>query len=401
MKINTTTTALFLMIFSMVGFNASAQSHTLTLQNALDLAIKNYPTIQQASLQTQQQKALTGTATILDPFNINTGLGQINSKVFDYNVGVAQGFKLPNAYKAEKNLLKQNVTVAQSYEAVTKNELVRNVSNAYYNWLHSWQQYNLLLQTDSIFADYEKYANKKYQVGESNKLEKINATLQRKDLQLQLAKANTEVAFYLTDLQKWLRNTEQYQPPTTYTALPEINLSDSNLVNKHPILQFLQQQVTAKELAIKAEKAKGQPSFNLGVNAQSLDKQTQFYYASVGINIPIFKNGVKARTQAAKYESQIAKKELDKSQQEISTLFLQQNQLQQQSLQQLKYYQTEGLPMAESIINAAQRSYKAGDIGYIEYIQNVKDAIKIKTDYLAAINSYNQTIIQLNYLLNR
>ena len=401
MKIITTATTVLLLIFSFIGFNANAQTQTLTLQNALDLATKNYPTIQQASLQTQQQQALTGTSTILDPFNINTGVGQINSNVVDYNVGVAQGFKLPNAYKAGKDLLQQNVTLAKSYEAVTKNELVRNVSNAYYNWLYSWQQYYLLLQTDSIFADYEKYANKKYQVGESNKLEKINATLQRKELQLQLAKAKTEVAFYLTDLQKWLRSTEQYQAPMQYTALPEINLSDSSLVNKHPVLQFLQQQVTAKELAVKAEKAKGQPSFNLGANAQSLDKQKQFYYGSVGINIPIFKNGVKARTQAAKFETEIAKKELDKNQQEISTLFLQQNQLQQQSLQQVKYYQSEGLPMAESIINAAQRSYKAGDIGYIEYIQNIKDAIKIKIDYLAAINNYNQTIIQLNYLLNR
>jgi len=401
LKIKTTATTILVLLFSFIGFNVNAQSNTLTLQSALDLATKNYPTIQQASLQTQQQQALTGTATILDPFSINTSVGQINSNVVDYNLGVSQGLKLPNAYKAGKNLLQQNVTLAKSYEAVTKNELVRNVSNAYYNWLYSWQQYNLLLQTDSIFADYEKYANKKYQVGESNKLEKINATLQRKDLQLQLSKAKTEVAFYLTDLQKWLRSTEQYQAPTQYSTLPEINLSDSSLVNKHPVLQFLQQQIIAKELAVKAEKAKGQPSFNLGVNAQSLDKQKQFYYGSVGINIPIFKNGVKARAQAAKFETEIAKKELDKNQQEISTLFLQQNQLQQQSLQQLKYYQTEGVPMAESIINAAQRSYKAGDIGYIEYIQNIKDAIKIKTDYLAAINNYNQTIIQLNYLLNR
>lgn len=400
-KINTTATAVLLLIFSLIGFNANAQTQTLQLNDAIQLALKNYPTIQQASLQTQQQHALRGTATVLDPFNINSNLGQMNSKVFDYNIGVAQGFKLPSAYKADRNLLNQNVTVAQSYEAVTKNELIRNVSNAYYNWLYSQQQYNLLLQTDSIYADYEKYANKKYQVGESNKLEKINATLQRKDVQIQLLKAKTEVAFYLTDLRKWMRTNQQYQAPATFTILPSVNLSDSSLVNKHPVLQFLQQQVIAKELAIKAEKAKGQPSFNLGVNAQSLDQQKQFYYGSVGINIPLFKNGVKARTQAAKFETEIAKKELDKSQQEIATLFLQQNQLQQQSLQQLKYYQTEGLPMAESIIDAAQRSYKAGDIGYIEYIQNIKDAIKIKTDYLAAINNYNQTIIQLNYLLNR
>ena len=232
-------------------------------------------------------------------------------------------------------------------------------------------------------------------------LEKINATLQRKDLILQLAQANTEVSFFLADMQKWIGSREQYKPPLQFTKLPEINLSDSGLVNKHPVLQFLQQQITSKEFAIKAEKAKGQPSFNLGVNTQSLDKQTHFYYGSVGINIPLFKNGVKARTQAAKFETEIAKKEFDKTQHEISTIFSQQNQLQQQSLQQLKYYQAEGLPMAESIINAAQHSYKAGDIGYIEYIQNIKDAFKIKTDYLATINSYNQTIIKLNYLLNR
>lgn len=401
MKIKTTVITILILAFSFFGVNAKAQNKLLTLQNALDFATQNYPTIQQARLQTKQQEALISTATILDPFNVNSNLGQTQGIFFDYNVGVAQGFKLPNAYKAGKDLLKQNVAIAQTYEAVTKNELVRNVSNTYYNWVFSWQQYNLLLQTDSIFADFEKFATKKYNVGESNKLEKINATLQRKDLQLELSKTNTQVSFYMADLQRWMRTSGQYIAPINQTQLPEIDLSDSSLVNKHPVLQFLQQQLSAKELVIKAEKAKGQPSFTVGVNAQSLNKQMQFYYGSVGINIPIFKTGVKARTQAAKYESEIAEKELNKTQQEIITLFFQQNKLQQQSLQQVKYYQTEGLPMAESIINAAQRSYKAGDIGYIEYIQNIKDAIKIKADYLAAINSYNQTIIQLNYLLNR
>lgn len=401
MKLDINTTVILLLVFSALGYQANAQTQTLSLQNALELAIKNYPTIQQASLQTQAQQALTGTATILDPFNINSNTGQINSKLVDYNIGVAQSFKLPNAYKAEKNLLNQNVNVARTYEAVTRNELTRNVSDAYYNWLYSWQQYKLLLETDSIYADYERFATKKYQVGESNKLEKINSSLQRKDLQLQLSKAKTGIDYYLADLQKWLRTNEQYIAPEQYTALPEINLTDSSLMSRHPVLQYLQQQIAARELAVKVEKARAQPSFNLGVNSQSLDKQSPFYYGSVGINIPLFKNGVKARTQAAKIETEIARKEFDKSQQEISTLFVQQSQLQQQYLQQVRYYQTEGLSMAESIINAAQRSYKAGDIGYIEYIQNIKDAITIKTDYLVALNNYNQTIVQLNYLLNR
>ena len=99
----------------------------------------------------------------------------MNSKLLDYNIGVAQGFKLSN--KADRNLLNQNVAVAKSFEAVTKNELIKNVSNTYFNWFYNVQQYNLLLETDNLFADYEKYADKKFQVGETSKLEKINIKL--------------------------------------------------------------------------------------------------------------------------------------------------------------------------------------------------------------------------------
>lgn len=398
-KVNPKIATIVVLFISCFSFNANAQTQTFTLQNALDLATKNYPTVQQATLQTEQQQELTKTATVLEPFNINSNLGQINSKLFDYNIGVAQGFKLSN--KADRNLLNQNVAVAKSFEAVTKNELIKNVSNAYFNWLYNVQHYNLLLETDNIFADYEKYADKKFQVGESSKLEKINASLQRKELKMQLAEANSQVLFYLTELQKWTRSNEPYQAPTKYDALPEINVSDSTLVKNHPVLQFLQQQIIAKELAIKSEKAKANPSFNLGVNTQSLDKENPFYYGSVGINIPLFRNGIKAKTQVAKLETEIAKKELEKSQQELATIYLQQFQLQKQYSEQLNFYKTEGLPMAETIVNSAQRLYKSGDIGYIEYTQNLKDANKIKTDYLIAMNYYNQTIINIQYLLNK
>ncbi|AOW10417.1 CusA/CzcA family heavy metal efflux RND transporter [Flavobacterium gilvum] len=398
-KINPKITSIAVLLFSCYSFNAKAQNSPLQLNDALQFALKNYPTMQQATLQTEQQQVLTKTATILDPFNINSNLGQMNSKLFDYNVGVAQGFKLSN--KADRNLLNQNVNVAKSYEAVTKNGLIKNVSSAYFLWIYNVQQYNLLLEMDTVFLEYEKYADKKFQVGESNKLEKINATLQHKDLKMQLTEVNTQVSFYLAELQKWTKNNSDYVAPAKYELLSEVNLKDSTLVKSHPVLQLLQQQIIAKELVIKSEKAKRNPSFNLGVNAQSLDKESPFYFGSVGINIPLFRNGIEAKTQVAKLETEIAKKELEKSQQELLTIYLQQYQLQKQYEEQLNYYKTEGLPMAETIINSAQRLYKSGDIGYIEYTQNLKDANKIKNDYLTAMNNFNQTIINIQYLLNK
>ena len=96
------------------------------------------------------------------------------------------------------------------------------------------------MQTDSIFADYETYANKKYQVGESNKLEKINATLQRKDTK------NTSSTSQYTGINFIGQSCKSgcVQPSNIkhlqqiMTALPPINLSDTALINKHPVLQY-------------------------------------------------------------------------------------------------------------------------------------------------------------------
>ncbi|HMG14110.1 MAG TPA: TolC family protein, partial [Saprospiraceae bacterium] len=401
LKVNTSIGIFLIICFSLIGFKASAQEAGLSLQNAIDIALKQYPTVEQSVLQTRQQEALKSTATLMDPFTINSSFGQINSKVFDYNTGVGQGFKLPGSYQAEQNLLKQNVNVALANEVVTKNDLIKKVSESYYNWVYSQKHYLLLIKTDSLYLEYENYANKKYQLGESNKLEKINATLQRHELRIQLAEANTQLINNYTDLQTWMYTKQLYKAPVEFNALPEINLKDSSLVLNHPILQYIQQQILAKELSIQAEKAKRQVSFNVGVNAQSLERESLFYYGSIGINIPLFNNGVKARTQAAKIETEIAKIELDKTQQVVVNTFSQQLQLQKQFGQQLDYYNKEGLALAETVINAAQRSYKSGDIGYIEYIQNLNAAIKIKTEYLNTLNNYNHSVIQLQYLLNK
>ena len=39
-----------------------------------------------------------------------------------------------------------------------------------------------------------------------------------------------------------------------------------------------------------------------------------------------------------------------------------------------------------------------GEIGYVEYIQNLTQATNIKSQYLDYLNQYNQTIININYL---
>jgi len=53
------------------------------------------------------------------------------------------------------------------------------------------------------------------------------------------------------------------------------------------------------------------------------------------------------------------------------------------------------------ILDAAEETYKAGEAGYFEYMTAVEQYFQIQSGYLQVIHDYNETIINLNYFLNR
>ena len=383
------------------AFCPFTNAQTLTLQDALQSAYKNHPTIQQNDLLVQQQQALVKTANTLDPFSINGNFGQANSKAFDYNIAAQQPFRFPTVIKADRNVLEQKVNVLKAAGAVTKNELTRNVTAAYYNWLYSWKQFYLLNELDSTYSEFEKYANKKYAVGETGILEKTNAKAQLSIIELQKKSAQAQINIYQTELQQWMMSITELKPPTDFTTLPKPLIADTTLLQSNSLLLYNQQQIVLSKAELNAEKTKSLPSPFVGINTLSIDNQIPFTAFTIGANVPLFKNGVKAKTKAAQFGVQAAEKENEKNKWQLNNAYKQAYLQFQKAQQQLNYYQTEGLQYASIILNAANKSYKAGDIGYIEYVQNIKEAISLKANYLQAINDYNQAVIQINYLLNK
>ena len=67
-------------------------------------------------------------------------------------------------------------------------------------------------------------------------------------------------------------------------------------------------------------------------------------------------------------------------------------------LSTIDYYEKSAIPQANLIIDHATKSYKAGEIGYFEYLQNLNNAIRIKTEYFDWLMHYNQTVITIEQL---
>jgi cobalt-zinc-cadmium resistance protein CzcA len=67
----------------------------------------------------------------------------------------------------------------------------------------------------------------------------------------------------------------------------------------------------------------------------------------------------------------------------------------------LNYYETSALKNADLILKQARKAYHGGEIGYIEYLQSIRSALLIKSNYLLSLNLYNQSIIKIEFLLGK
>ena len=378
-----------------------AQHPPLTLDSALAKAYALHPVIRQGDQLVRQQEALLGTATVFDPLAINSTFGQINGGAFDYNVGVSQSFKLPGAYRAERGLLQQNVKIAEAARSVTRADLARNVRAAFYNWSYAWERYGLLLSLDSAWRDFQQVADKRFAAGETGVLEKTNAHTQGAEVQLLLLQARADIAAYSAQLRQWMPGTDSLGAPDSLKPLPPLDATDSALPPDHPLLRYARQQVDVNAANTRVEKARGLPSFSIGAATQSLDRISPYNMVTLGANIPLFNYGVKSRVKAAEIGRRLAETGVERTYLELTTAYRQWWEQYTRAADQLEYYRKEGLRYAALILSAAAKGYRAGNIGYVEYVQNIKEATTIREGWLRTVNEYNQAIIQLDYFFNR
>ena len=64
----------------------------------------------------------------------------------------------------------------------------------------------------------------------------------------------------------------------------------------------------------------------------------------------------------------------------------------------LIYYQEEGEQLSQEIFKTAKISYESGEINFFQYIQSMENALEILLDYLNNLNTYNQIVLEINYL---
>ena len=398
------------LIMLMLGLgNVLYGQDVLSMDQAIQAALKNNVSIQAARYEVQSQQSLKGTGFDLPKTNVSLLYGQYNSySKNDNNVTVTQSIPF-TVFGSQGKLNRANIAASQLKQQVTENELIYQLKQVYLQLTYAKARQMLLIQQDSIFEGFLKAAGSRYRSGETNLLEQTTAETQRNEVKNQLRQNEAEINGLRTQLRTLINGGTL---PDTGNELNEFehDVADSVSAAQNPTLGYLNQQIEVAKSQKRLEVARFAPEILIGGFSQTLigventedgtlaSSSERFTGFQVGLSIPLWFAPYKSRVRAAEFNRKAAESTYAYYSQTLE------GQRQQAIMQynvaknSLAYYRSSALPNADLILKQSQAAFRGGEIGYAEYLMGLRNAITIKENFLATLRDFNQSIIYIEYL---
>ncbi len=392
---------LIFMLFS--GIKMKAQT-IISLDEAVQTALQNNRNLKNEKLRSDYAKALIKTSNADIPQTaVTADYGQINSVYNDMKFGISQSIAFPTVYQKQKNLHSEEWKKSQLNVSLKEFELKKAVSQSYFQMVYWKDKEKLLNETLQLYTQFLDKASLRLKAGESNILEKTTASNQKSAIEIQLKQVQQEIKTLQLQF-SWLLNSETEYLPLE-NSRPVLLLQENA---SHPLLHVLEQQKTVAGKQTEVEKSRLLPGLQIGYNLNSFkgmgpdDKlysaTPQFHSVMVGVGIPIFSGGQKARIHASKVAESIAENDwhntefaLEKKQQQLKQMY-------QTNLEIINRYETDELKNADIITKTAQQQFINGEINYLEFVMLVNQAVLLKSNYADALLKLNESVVELNYI---
>ncbi|MFD0863585.1 CusA/CzcA family heavy metal efflux RND transporter [Sungkyunkwania multivorans] len=392
----------FILVLVLLPFVSFGQQTTgLQLPELIALALENNAGLKASNLQVEQSHALVNGAFDFDKTQIYYQFDENNLALNDKPIrvfGIQQDFRFPTVYFSKRRANKaRNLIAASSYE-IQKKGLKRKVTARFYTYQIAREKENVYKKLDSLYADFARIASRRFELGETNYLEKITAASKQRQIHLNFKKAHNMAILAYAQLLSVVQPKDSIEIATTQIIKLPLDALSFNLTDS-PEIRLYENRVSLLRSERRLEMQQLLPDISLeyfqGTNSEL---NQNLYGYQLGLKIPILFGGQSSRIKAASIAEDIVEAESYEYEIQLNAklkiLKLQLAQLQNA----LSYYETEGTALSDEILKTANGSFKNGEIDFFQYIQSMESAYEIKLDYLDKLHEYNQTIIAINHL---
>jgi cobalt-zinc-cadmium resistance protein CzcA len=389
-----------LILFTGTAFGQSGRPIN-NVQEAIDLAEQQNRDLQTHQLKIEQQSKLLPSSFELEKTNLYYHYDENNiaPNGFPLKVwGIQQNIPFPTIFSLRKELLQGQVDLAQQEYLMARRALSREVALAYYQIIylqHLRSEYEAL---DSLYANFAYSANRRFELGETNYLEKVTAETQRQEIGLLIRQNERALEAARLELNRWVQSDAALE--LTEDQLPRLSLHGGVDYNNLPTSRYYQLARQQTALQQRMEKQQLLPDLQLEYFQGSNQNREGAIFRGfqIGVAFPIWFKASKARAEAAAVEGLWWQAQ---SNQMAYSLQMRQQQLLAELAQHreaLDFYENTGRILAAELRKTAEVSFKEGEIDFFQYILSLDKARKMEIDYLQNLNRYNQVVLEINYI---
>ena len=388
-----------IVILALLNSSFSFAQNTTELNDLIAIGIQNNKTLKASQLQVEKANANIKTAYSFDKTNIYYNYDQNN---IAYNnkpisvIGAQQSFLFPTVYGAQKKLNTAEFEKQQAIYELDKNKLSLEISKLYYQIVYLQHQEVLYKRLDSLYQNFSKASNRRFELGETNYLEKITAQSKSRQIALKLSQIRNEknaqydlLQYSIQSDEKWLVKTNQIKPI-------EVLTEDSSKTIYNNYLQSVSKNYKSQ---IDMQKQSWLPDLNLeyfrGSNKGLSQSLNGF---QVGIAVPILFSGNVSKAKVAQLELESWDAQVQSENQKINAYLENKKNELLKHQEAINYYNQQGKKLADEILKVANMSYQHGEIDFFQYIQSLENATIIEIEYLDNVLHYNQTQLDYQYL---
>jgi cobalt-zinc-cadmium resistance protein CzcA len=315
----------------------------------------------------------------------NLALNNLPLSVF----GVSQSVLFPTVYGAQKRFFTSEYEKEKAKNELLKNKLIVEVSKTYHQivyWQHQERLYQFL---DSLYQNFSKASDRRFELGETNYLEKITAEAKFRQIKTKLIQIEREksIAYEL------LQSIVQSDQPMVISAnsIEPLRLLE-NKSNRGLYSDYYEKIKQSYASNVSLQKQNWLPDLNVEYFQGTNSGISQpLYGIQLGVSIPLVFSGNMAKSKVAQLE--LESWEQQRQNQELKMdAFVNQKQNELAKFEEaINYYTNYGKNLSSEITKVAESSYKNGEIDFFQYIISLENATTIQVDYLEAVLNYNLT----------
>lgn len=411
----TISTFRFIVILALSGVVTipETMAQPMTETEAIHTALQNNQLIKSAEFEVDYYKQMKNTGSELGKLNVVWMRGQYNTIEKDNNITLTQTIPFPGTIRATLKLGAEQVRGADKNLQVAKNNQVFAVKSTYEQLLYQLTVRELLLSQDSLYTDFARASAIRYKTGESNLLEMTTAETQLQEIKNSIRLNEADIHMSQMQLQVLLKTDAPVEVSAKFTKRI-LSLDSLHALESNPQIQLANQQIKINQQLKRVENSRLAPDFSIGYFNQTLigyqnttgsdifyDKSNRFSGFTAGIQIPLWFAPQAARAKAASHLEEASRETAEYIRHTLFSEYEQALRELDKNQASLVYYETSALKNADLILSQARKAYQGGEIGYVEYLQSLRNAISIKSNYLQVLHQYNLSVIRVEFFIGK